>query len=207
MRTAGILALTFVSACSFDPPPTIDDPAIDGAVAMPDAAVVDGTSTPTRAFDVAYIDRWRLTGYSGQVPFDPIGEVLLVNTGTMPLDPTTFAVSGYSDDNAMAGYSVGRFSDITSNSLEPGQASGELSATARAVIVDSGLVTEQRVDTMTAYISMHVGNMASGDYVINAHMKLALDGKEVELPVTIEHREGNINAEYLSAARVAVVID
>jgi len=210
-----VLALALAPACSFEPPENVGDdaPVIDADPGAPDAdptrpdAAPDAPSAPAKAFDVAYVDRWRLTGVVGQVPFEALGVNLFVNTGTEPLDLTTLSIVSYSDDNSQAGFSAGIYAEIENNALQPGEASGELVARSRELIVDGGLVTEPRVDTMKSYLELHGGNMPQGDYLINATIKVRIEEQELDLPVVLEHRDGNYAIEQLTAQRVSTVLD
>lgn len=158
---------------------------------------VDGPPTP--AFDVAYPSEWR---FSVAGPTD--GFMLIVNTGPAPLSLATFQVTSISDDHPTAVVRVttpGSFGEA----LQPGTAGGRLGGLAEQLLVGSGLVTEARADTASSYLSLELINAPAGTYDIAASLTVALDGRDVAMPMTIHVVPGpTIYLDPLVARRVVI---
>lgn len=130
------------------------------------------------AYDVAYPDQWR---FSIEGPIS--GYLVLVNTGTAPLNTASLVIESLTDDNADAVVRVAVAS--ATQVIEPGQASGALSGISRALLVGSGLVTEPIVDPSPDYLTLEVSNGPAADATIHASIVLALDNVRVTLPMEI----------------------
>lgn len=148
------------------------------------ATTVDATPDAFRpAFDVAYPHEWR---FSVEGPVG--GYLLVINTSSTPLNTSSLALKSIEDDHPSAVVRV----TVTGYdaTLSPGQAGGYVSMLSRLMLVDSGLVSESRVETDSNYLTLEIGNAPAGSYAIQAMVVLSLDNVDVPMPMTINIVEG-----------------
>lgn len=133
----------------------------------PDAAL-------TPAFDAAYPNVWEFS-VNDPIPFD----LMIVNRGVSPLSMSTLQVRSLSDDHPTA---FVRLTTTPSQAdIQPSFAGGLISPIAEPVMIDSGLVTEQRTDTNSSYVTIDFVDAPDGTYDINVDAVLALDGLDIPI--------------------------
>lgn len=165
------------SECTPPPPP-------------PDAAL-------NPAFDVAYGGEWN-SSINAEIPFS----IVIINTDVRPLSMATLEVRQLNDDHPTAFI---RFRATPSTaSIPPGFAGGAINGDDQQELFDSGLITEEPTDTKSAYLTIEPVDAPDGIYDIAIDAKLALDGIEFPLQLTI-HRVPfpPIRAEIEVAKRVS----
>lgn len=69
--------------------------------------------------------------------------------------------------------------------VSSGQAGGSLSGFTKALLVDTGLVSEPRVETSSDFLSLEVQNAPPGNYDISVNAVLALQTVPIPVSMTI----------------------
>ncbi len=157
-------------------PDTCVDETCTAPPAPPDAALKP-------AFDVAYGKEWCFS-VAG-----PVGlSIVFINTDVSPLSMTTIQVRSLDDDHPTAFVRI----ETTPSSTEipPGFAGGKLSPVDEAVLVDTGIVTEPRIDTEINYGSIELVDAPVGTYDIVVDAVLGLEGLDVPLHMTLHMQPG-----------------
>jgi hypothetical protein len=130
------------------------------------------------AYELAYPSEWRFS-VAGPVG----GYLAIVNTSDAPLSLETLKVKSITDDHPTA--SVKITTSPFATSVGPNEAGGFLTPLAKKVLVDSGLVSETRVDTNSDYLTIEIADAPEGTYDIKATLEISLDGLTTKLPMTI----------------------
>jgi hypothetical protein len=171
------------------------DAAVDGAQvvdAVVDGAAVD-SSVPIARYDIAYINDITIDpGVSGMFAF-----LLVVNTGTAPLNLSTALVVSFSDDANNVDWTFTKPGDSTLI-LKPGHAAGCLSPTAMEDLVTGGIVTEP-IDGDCPDIFQGLGLNFAMNFSTNplplvtfhAQAMLRIDGVDIVLPFTVHVDDSN----------------
>lgn len=145
----------------------------------PAALALVACTDPVPAFDVVYPAEWQ---FSVSGPAE--GFVMVVNTSQKPLSLATLQVKSVTDNHPTAEVRAVAPTAPTAV-LSPGMAGGQLSGLARDLLVGTGLVAEPRTDTEGSYLSLELADAPPGTYDVTATVTLALDGRDVALPMTI----------------------
>jgi len=165
-------------------------PITDGAVdPRPDAA------TPTRSFDVGYINELSFPfNFTGVSEF-----MIIVNRGPAALNLATAALDAIEDDSPDVVWTLA-VDMLSTTSLPAGHAGGLLSQEANIALVVSGLVSEPLADnTLNFRISFSEFPPVGTD--IHAQATLRIDDASVVLPFTIHvTASGTVTLDH--AARV-----
>jgi hypothetical protein len=158
---------------------TFDAPIADASApdAVPDANPI--------SFDFAFASEWT---FSVNGPVD--GWLLVVNTGSIGFDASTLEVRKVSDDHPTAVVLV--HAHPSTGIILPDRAGGELSLLSASLLVDSGLVTEQRVDTDSSYLDLEFVDAPAGQYDIHAEVTVALLDRELTLPLVVHRVPGPV---------------
>src|ERR1041384_7086005 len=154
---------------------TVDGAAIDGAAvdgAVVDAAMVDAgpdamvDAALPKVFDIVYGSTWELN-VDQAVP----GWIVIVNTGTAPLDLSTLRVIGVSDDHPTMNLTASPARLTTQ--LAAGKIGGQLTPVSHRVTVEAGLVAEPNVDTTVDYMTFQLLNFTNTTEVM-VHGKITI---------------------------------
>jgi len=150
---------------------------------QPDAAVaIDATDADNggRQFEVIYISDLSVSS----TLFTTGNMSVVVNRGTVPLDLSKARIVTTTDDNPQATF--GMSLTISNTALSPNHGAGDLSPAAKALIIDSGMVTEDRTDLQYS-MSISLLNTPAGDYKVTASAILEIDAIQVEIPISFQH--------------------
>jgi len=141
-------------------------------------AGVDSPDAGKPAFDIAYPNEWKFS-VAGPIS----GYLLIINKDVVPLNTSSLVLTSQSDDHPTAVVRV----TVTAPdaTIAPGSAGGSLSMLSKTVLVDSGLVTEPRVQTSLDFLTLEITNAPVGNYDIHATVIIQLDNINVTMPLTI----------------------
>jgi hypothetical protein len=170
-------------------------PSSDAALPSDGWVLADAPPGPP-AFDVAYPHEWKFS-VAGPIS----GYVVIINTSDAPLSTSSLALKSITDDHptAVVRVTVTEY-DAT---IAVGKAGGLLSIMSRMILVDSGKVPEPRVETMSDYLTLEIGNAPEGTYDIQAMLTLSLDNVDIPMPMTIHMVPGpEVWANPLAGKRV-----
>lgn len=178
----------------------------DAPVAAPDAAVAAPDAPPAAIrYDIAYVDEMTLDPTPNAVGFKAFAVV--VNTGDVPIDLSTLAIAGTSDDSAAIAWTVTTRSDA-GDAIAPGRSSGCLSPLAVEAILTSGLVTEPGAGCADfdegLQFEMAFSTLAPATS-LRAEAVVTIDGVAVRLPFTFHINPGTevIGTVFDGARRIA----
>jgi hypothetical protein len=163
-------------------PPPVDGAAIDGAAV--DGALVDAgpdamvDAALPKVFDIVYGSTWELN-VDQAVP----GWIVIVNTGTAPLDLSTLRVIGVSDDHPTMNLTATP-AQLTTQ-LAAGQIGGQLTPVSHRVTVEAGLVAEPTIDTTKDYMTFQLLNFTNtSEVMIHGNITIQIGSRTAELPMT-----------------------
>jgi hypothetical protein len=152
--------------------------------------------SPAVRFDIAYVSELTLDPNATEL-HSILGFMVVVNTGTAPLDLSSAQVVSVSDDSDLVDWSITRFAASTAI-VPPGHAAGCLSPVAVDRILASGVVTEpgggcsdydQGLD-----FEMHFSNMAPPGTTYHGLATIQVGGAQLALPFTIHTAVANGSA-------------
>jgi hypothetical protein len=154
-----------------------DGAMVDGAMvdAGPDAMV---DAARPKAYDIVYGSTWELN-VDQAVP----GWIVIVNTGTPPLDLSTLRVIGISDDHPTMNLTAtpGRLT----TQLAAGQIGGHLTPVSERVTVDAGLVAAPMIDTTVDYMTFQLLNFTNTtEVMVHGTITIQIGSRTAELPMT-----------------------
>ncbi len=130
------------------------------------------------AFDIAYPKEWRFS------VFDEVSEFsVFINKGTSPLSMSSLELKSITDDHPTV--LVRLVAHPSPAAIPPGLAGGQLTPIAKAVLVDSAIVTEARSNETTSYLSLQLVDAPDGTYDIAVDAVLALDGLDVPMQMLV----------------------
>lgn len=159
--------------------------------------VVDAPPPP--AYDLAYPNVWRRSVVD-ELPFD----LMIVNTTDHPIQMSSLILTSVTDDHPLA--TVRMKLGSLSSAVPVGMAGGSIVPIAEPLLIDSGLVTEPRADTMTSYLAYEIVDTPGGTYDIAADVGLELDGVAAQLHFVVHMVTGpTIFAQPELATRTVVV--
>jgi len=164
------------AAATIDSAPA-DGAAIDGTMidAGPDAMV---DAALPKVYDIVYGSTWELN-VDQAVP----GWIVIVNTGTAPLDLSTLSVVGVSDDHPTMNLTASP-AQLTTQ-LAAGKIGGQLTPVSHRVTVEAGLVAEPNVDTTTDYMTFQLLNFDnSSEVMVHGKITIQIGSRTAELPMT-----------------------
>ena len=154
-----------------------DASSVDGAMvdagpdAMADAAL-------PKIYDIVYGSTWELN-----VDQAVTGWIVIVNTGTAPLDLSTLRVVGVSDDHPTMNLTA--IPAALTTQLPPGKIGGQLTPVSQRVTVDAGLVAAPTEDTTTNYMAFQLLNFTdSPEVMIHGKITIQIGSRTAELPMT-----------------------
>jgi hypothetical protein len=176
--------------------PAIDaPPMIDAAVdAAPDAA--PDAPAPVTRYDVGYVNDFTLAPSDNSVS----GFLVVVNTGTKPLDLGTATVRAFSDDDATVEWSFTKAAGATLM-LGPGRAAGSLTTAAKSLVLVGDVVAEP-IDDETLDFSMVLPSTPDRGTTVHAQAVMRIDDVDATLSFVIHIAPGQ-GAELNSARRVS----
>jgi len=170
----------------------------DGSFPAPDA------KPPIRRYDVAYVSEFTFTPATIQ---SIVGFLVVVNTGTLPLDLSSATVLSVSDDSDAITWSLSKFADA-SDELVPGSAAGCLSELAAHALVDSGVLTEPGagcpIFTRGLNFKMTFSSAMAVSVTYHAEAVIRIDGLDINVPFTIhlgDTKDGTV-VTFDSASRI-----
>jgi hypothetical protein len=137
---------------------------VDGMCAPPPAPP-DAALKP--AFDVVYPSEWR-SSINDVFTFS----IVFINTDVSPLSMSTLQVRELADDHPTGFVRI--VTTPSSANIPPGSAGGLISETANQAFLDSGLVSEPRVDAESAYATIETVDAPEGTYDIAVDAVLVL---------------------------------
>jgi hypothetical protein len=160
-----------------------------------DAASDAPTTGGPLAYDVGYINEFT---FGSDVSIS--GFLVVINTGTEPLEIADIQIVKFSDDSAQIGWEFNTL-DNRPSSLSPHEAAGDLSPDAKTELVTGGIVTEP-----LAYHNLTFGMMFTGvpatDVTVHATTTLAIRNKHVDVPFTVHFSPG-VKTEFNTTSRIS----
>jgi hypothetical protein len=162
-----------------------------------DAGVPDGGEDGgVPAFDVIYIDEWKL---SYDVPIS--GSLVIINKGASPLSFETLHVKFIDDDSPRVA-AIATVNHAIPDYLSLDEAAGAVSDAARPLV--GALLEERIVYEMTDLLRVDFAATGNIAYELKVSLVIQLDGLDVSLPMTIHHVPGPvIYSDPLHAVRVS----